>query len=172
MIHYLAYGSNLHPRRLAERAASARLVATMELPGYRLVFAKRGQDGSAKCTLAQAAGHHAHVAVYRMAARELPGLDAAEGLGAGYEHGEIAVRLQGVTIRSLTYLAMASHYDERLRPFHWYKALVLCGARYHGFPPAYLEALAGVPSIDDPDAHRADRHGALLGRLVRWPHPG
>jgi hypothetical protein len=50
-LHYLAYGSNLHPIRLRQRVNSARLIATLSLPGYRVLFNKRGQDLSAKCNL-------------------------------------------------------------------------------------------------------------------------
>ena len=51
ILYYLAYGSNLHPVRLSERVPSAELLGVVELREYRLVFQKRGWDGSSKCTL-------------------------------------------------------------------------------------------------------------------------
>ena len=46
---YFAYGSNLHPTRLGDRAPSVELVGTAVLEGHALRFHKRGADGSGKC---------------------------------------------------------------------------------------------------------------------------
>jgi hypothetical protein len=53
MIHYFAYGSNLHPVRLIERVPSANLVGVIGLSKHRLAFQKRSKDGSSKCNLFQ-----------------------------------------------------------------------------------------------------------------------
>lgn len=50
-IHYLAYGSNLHPIRMTERVPSARVLGAIELPDHLLAFNKRSTDGSSKCLL-------------------------------------------------------------------------------------------------------------------------
>lgn len=51
MIHYFAYGSNLHPVRLTERIPSAKLLGSVELKKHSLVFNKISIDGSSKCSL-------------------------------------------------------------------------------------------------------------------------
>ncbi|MGD2083419.1 MAG: gamma-glutamylcyclotransferase [Chromatiales bacterium] len=164
---YLAYGSNLHPVRLAERVPSARLVRTVVLDGYRLAFHKRGHDDSAKCDLVRTGDQadRAYGAVYRIDPVEKPLLDVCEGLGNGYRDPAMDLACEGGPIRCFTYLAQAGHIDRRLRPFHWYKHLVLAGARYHGLPARYVERIRAVPSREDPDASRRGLHDGLLGRL-------
>jgi hypothetical protein len=50
---------------------------------------------------------------------------------------------------AVTYVASASAIDRRLKPFRWYKTLVLEGAQEHGVPAAYIEAnIANVPTED------------------------
>jgi gamma-glutamylcyclotransferase (GGCT)/AIG2-like uncharacterized protein YtfP len=165
--HYLAYGSNLHPHRLRERVPSARLVGTALLPGYRLRFCKRSVDGSAKCTVeAFESGHGVHGALYRIDAHERAALDRAEGLGCGYEEGREQVGSGGDRIEVFFYVATRDHVDGTLRPYHWYKQLVLAGARYHGFPADYIAALAGQPSADDPDAERRAANEKLVRRCM------
>lgn len=80
-LHYLAYGSNLHPLRLMERVPSARLIGVTEITGYQLRFHKRGKDGSAKCDLCWSDDRKSSVfgAIYRIASNEKPILDRAEG---------------------------------------------------------------------------------------------
>lgn len=48
-VHYLAYGSNLHPLRLTARVSSARPLGTVPMPGYKIAFHKRSIDHSGKC---------------------------------------------------------------------------------------------------------------------------
>ncbi|MGD9387327.1 MAG: gamma-glutamylcyclotransferase [Gammaproteobacteria bacterium] len=162
-LYYLAYGSNLHPVRLTNRVPSAELVATVALPGYATQFHKRGQDGSAKCNLVKAGpGRLAYAAVYTLLPGEKARLDAAEGLGRGYEEAVIEVSLGGTEIPGFVYLAAATHVAPALQPYHWYKRLVTTGARHHGFPGEYVAALEAVPSVADPDPERTRRHEALL----------
>lgn len=161
----VAYGSNLHPVRLRERVASARAVGVVELPGYALAFHKRGGDGSGKCLLYEAGGDAlAYGVLYGLAAADKPALDRFEGLGVGYGEHALTVRLEGREHRAYLYMALPSHVAPAARPFHWYKQLVLAGARHHRLPQPYIAAIAAVPSIDDPDAHRARTHDALLAR--------
>jgi hypothetical protein len=164
---YLAYGSNLHPYRLAERVPSARRVRIATLGGYRLMFRKRGRDGSAKCDLVRTGdpADLAYGALYRIAAAEKPLLDACEGLGNGYHDPALEVRCGDGPIRCFTYLAQEGHIADGLRPFHWYKHLVLAGARYHGLPAPYIEHIRAVPSCEDPDEARRALHAGLVHRL-------
>ena len=46
---YLAYGSNMWPRRIELRLGPCEVVGVASLDGYALRFHKRGGDGSGKC---------------------------------------------------------------------------------------------------------------------------
>jgi len=161
---YLAYGSNLHPARLQARVPSAIAIGPVTLRGWRLHFHKRGQDGSAKCNILATANEadRVHAVLYRMAARHRPQLDMAEGLGSGYEIHHLEIRDRGPVF---FYQAGSEHIEERLRPYHWYKAFVMAGARHHALPAEYCAQIAAVPSIADPDPQRALRNLALLEGL-------
>ena len=165
---YLAYGSNLHPLRLAERISSARLVRTVVLEGHRLVFHKHGRDHSAKCDLVPTGdpADRAYGALYRLDPAQKPLLDACEGLGSGYQDSAMEVACGDGPVRCFTYRAEPGHIDRALRPFHWYKALVLAGARYHELPGGYVEAIRSLPSIEDPEPGRRLLNQSLIERLA------
>jgi len=164
MIHYLAYGSNMHPLRLRERVPSARAVATVVLPGWDLRFHKVGQDGSAKCDIVAAApGEVVHAVVYALRQAEREALDLAEGLGRGYDEDRLVLN-GGLEV--FCYRAAPDHIDPALRPFRWYRDYVCSGARYHGLPAAYVERLEAVAVIDDHQVSRSRRHEAVLEALV------
>lgn len=159
---YLAYGSNLHPRRLQRRTPSARLVGTVRLAGWALRFNKRSVDGSAKCNVVAAAADAAvHCAVFAIDGHHLPALDQAEG--AGYAVRRLRIPEYG---RVFIYVARPHYVDERLAPYRWYRDLVVAGARYHGFPHGYVEALAAVAATADPDAARARRQRCLVSAIT------
>ena len=160
-VHYLAYGSNLHPRRLHQRVVSARLIGTLGLMGWQLNFHKRGQDVSAKCNIIQT-GKTADVvygAVYEMLTSEKQQLDKIEGVHAGYRLAQIDIAEQGSVF---FYVAEKEYIDNELLPFGWYKELVMAGGRFHAFPETYLARIASVKAIIDADEGRHQRNMAIL----------
>lgn len=158
---YLAYGSNLHPARLAARVGSPALVATAIVRGRELRFHKLGRDGSGKCDAVPGAGA-LHGALYELDDAALARLDRHEGVGAGYERARLLVESEVGRVAAVTYLAQPDHVDPDARPFEWYRALVLAGARHHGFPRAYVEAIAAVPALPDADTARARAELSVL----------
>lgn len=163
-LRYFAYGSNLHPERLRRRTPSAVLVTTSELPGWRLSFEKRGRDGSAKATITPAdePDLSVHGAVYEVAMAEKRRLDRIEGLNKGYHEYVLSLPDAGEV---WTYRADTGYTYPSLVPFRWYRDLVVLGARYHGFPAAYIDAIAGLAAADDPDADRQREHDLLLAAM-------
>jgi gamma-glutamylcyclotransferase (GGCT)/AIG2-like uncharacterized protein YtfP len=160
-LHYLAYGSNLHPRRLQQRVPSARVIGTVGLMGWQLKLHKRGQDASAKCNIIQT-GKTADVvygAVYEMLASEKAALDRAEGLNTGYRLAQIDLAEVGAVF---FYVAENDYIDKHLLPFAWYKELVIGGMRFHAFPETYLAQVANVKVIMDVDKLRHQRNMAIL----------
>ncbi len=162
-IRYLAYGSNLHPLRLRERAPSAQLIGTASVYGWSLTFTKLGQDGSGKCTITE--GGEAFLgAVYEMSRDDKTALDAIEGLGKGYRQHTVSVPDFG---DCSTYVAAAGYIDDALLPFCWYRDLVLAGAMVHGFNEHYLARIRLLETRTDTDTTRRRQNEHLVQRLHR-----
>lgn len=166
-VHYLAYGSNLHPLRLAARVPSARVVGVVEMPGNLLAFHKRSIDGSGKCLIYTEQGEHHKMygVLYEFDAREKGNLDALEGNGKGYCEQLVQFPLNGETYTPYIYVAQSTYIDPSLVPYHWYKNLVLAGARYHGFPAEYIADIEATPSKADTDAKRTQDNENLLRQM-------
>lgn len=162
---YLAYGSNLHPLRLGERIASARLVDVIALPGWRLRFHKRGVDDSAKCNLVRTgnAADRAWGALFTLDPAERETLDRFEG--PGYAVQALEVNTRGAPVEAFVYIARDTHLDDAGLPYDWYRDIVLAGARHLELPADYVAAIAAVQARPDPDPARAAQHAALLDRL-------
>lgn len=166
-IHYLSYGSNLHPVRLQKRIPSASLAGTVELPGRALSFSKRSRDGSGKCTISKADGRQTVFgAIYEIDPQEKSRLDRIEGVGAGYDAHWEELLLNGARTKAFVYVASSGYVDENLIPYRWYKDMVLAGASYHRFPAAYINALKTVEAADDPAKQRRKANEEILLDLL------
>ncbi|MEJ2034471.1 MAG: gamma-glutamylcyclotransferase [Deltaproteobacteria bacterium] len=155
---YFSYGSNMSSPRLIARVPSAQFVAIGKLPGHRLRFHKKGQDGTAKCDAEHTGnqGHHVFGVVFDISASEKSALDREEGLGYGYEEKLVTVVLEnGDQIEAKTYYA--TRIDPSLKPYHWYKKHVLLGAEEHELPFDYISKIETVESIPDPDPERHEK---------------
>lgn len=148
---YAAYGSNLHPVRLADRVSSARLLGTAFLPHWSLHFHKRSRDDSGKCNIL-AGDNGVHFAIFEVSAEDKLALDKIEGLGNGYS--DISLSIPGFG-NCASYTAQDTHIDDSLWPYDWYKALVWAGARFHGFPDDYVNEIERVQTLRDPDSQRS-----------------
>ena len=150
-------------RRLRDRAPSAKPLEIARLDGHRLAWHKVGRDGSAKCDIQKTGRPHDSVwgVLFAIAEGERPYLDRAEGLGRGYAYKMIRVLTSNMeAIEAGAYYA--THIDASLRPFDWYLAFVLAGAREHGLPESYARGLNAIAAVVDPDAKRCKRNRELL----------
>ncbi len=147
---YAAYGSNLHPLRLSLRLPKCRYEGTAAMTGRRLCFHKRSKDQSGKCNIVSG-DDSIHVAVYELDEQEKAKLDQIEGVGSGYSVEAIEVPGFG---DCFTYVATASYIDDELRPYAWYKELVLVGCDALSLPIDYITKIQDVAAIDDPDRAR------------------
>ena len=157
-----AYGSNLLTRRLRERAPSARRVCIACLPGHELRWHKLGRDGSGKCD-AYATGDEADLlwgVVYRLALHDKQALDRAEGLGNGYQQKLVQLHAGTRVVEAMVYIATRTAPD--LAPYDWYKAFVSHGAVEHQLPHEHRSRIEAVPSLPDPDPHRARLNRRIL----------
>ena len=90
----LAYGSNLHPFRLTQRVRSATPIGVVPMPGKRLAFHKRSDDGSGKCLLyeLESTEDTMYGVAYEIDMAEKPILDDLEGLNKGYSEQQVRSR--------------------------------------------------------------------------------
>jgi gamma-glutamylcyclotransferase len=165
---YFAYGSNMLSARLQalERCPSARTLGVAEFRGHDLHWHKLSRkDGSGKCDVVASAlpGTAALGVLYEIAESERPALDREEGLNKGYDAIEAGVLFKGVPTVARSY--KATEKDTALRPYTWYRALVVAGAKEHGLPADYIARLEAVPADQDPDQKRHDENMALIGKV-------
>ena len=167
---YFAYGSNLHPLRLIERVPSASLVGVIELTKHRLMFHKHSTDGSSKCNLVHT-GSEADLiygAIYEIDPAHKSDLDRVEGKGYGYLDHQLSLQHQGLAYTCFTYLAQPSYIVDHLKPYHWYKQLVVLGARYLKFPDSYIHSIASVESVEDPEENRRIKNEMLMKNIINY----
>jgi hypothetical protein len=150
------YGANMLTTRLRERVASAMPIAIGQLPGHALRWDKRSWwDGSGKCD-AEATGRNDDVvwgAIFELDPADEPALDKAEGVDTGYLGKTVSVLTASGPVTAVTYCA--TDKDAALRPYHWYKALVIAAAREHGLPAHYRSRLERVLTVSDTDFAQA-----------------
>jgi hypothetical protein len=164
VLKYFAYGSNLLPARLRLRTPSCRTLGVIRLPGYTMRIHKKGRDGSAKCNALYTGCQADHVigVLYEIDFTEKRVLDEAEGVGKGYDEVNVRIDFSGAVHNAFTYVADSRFIDESLKPFSWYKDLVVYGARVHALPDSYIEQIDRLEAVDDPDNVRARQHRRLL----------
>jgi hypothetical protein len=162
---YFAYGSNLLKERQVARAPSSLVRALGYIEGYKIRYNKRSVDGSGKCNLVKTEDDKDRVygVVYDFLAADKPELDKHEGLGRGYNAEEIRVITDNGEIRAYTYVADESAVDNSLKPYSWYKDIVVEGAKRHSLPSEYITHLECIEATIDPDAEREKQNRLLLG---------
>lgn len=164
---YLAYGSNLHPERLRRRLGYVRLLRTVKLDGFRLSFEKRGRDGSGKCNLYRTSHGSgvAHGAIFEISRGGKRLLDGIEGLGKGYREEQLDLNGSGHREKVFAYVAEHTHIDEELRPYSWYRELVVLGAEFHGFPDEYVRSIKSIHALQDADWSRRRENEVLVRKI-------
>jgi gamma-glutamylcyclotransferase len=160
---YFAYGSNMLTERLCGRCPSATPIRIGTLKGYALEFSKPSRDGSGKGTIVKSSADGAQVlgVLFEIAKKELDGLDRAEGYGQGYDRrSDFAIELADDTsVAATSYFA--AEFDRDLKPYDWYRALVIGGAKQHALPKEWVAILEEVAFHGDGDLNRKGRLDAL-----------
>lgn len=139
---YFAYGSNLWIEQMVRRtgpfdpAAPAPQIA--RLPGYRLAFDMRGEDGQRYADIVTP-GEGVIGVVYRVSAQALAILDEYE---TGYERQRLTVTtMHGQPIDAVTYIVLPAHRTTEGSPSAEYLTRILTGAREQGLPADYIESI-------------------------------
>jgi gamma-glutamylcyclotransferase len=163
-IHYFAYGSNMLTERLQKRCPSAKPKGVATVADWAFSFSKQSRHGCGMGTIVRAAQNRLFGVVFELDDRERHKLDAAEGVGYGYNRDDVflvEMHSPDETLQTTTYIADPAHTDENLRPYDWYRALVLAGARQHDLPVDYISKIEAMQPIPDPMLDRQERLDAL-----------
>jgi len=103
--------------------------------------------------------------LYEFDTQEKANLDALEGSGKACCEQLVQFSMNGETYTLYIYVAQSTHIDPTLVPYHWYKNLVLAGARYHNFPAQYVVAIEAIPPMDDPGVKLTQDSENLLRQM-------
>jgi gamma-glutamylcyclotransferase (GGCT)/AIG2-like uncharacterized protein YtfP len=144
MALYAAYGSNLHPDRMARRAPHSPLHGTGWLQGWRLTFGgqDRGWDGSL-ATLVEDAGEQVFVALWDLADGDVAALDQWEGVEIGL-YRKLRVRVATLDGDQLAWVYVLDDYEGGL-PSALYVGMLADAAEAAGAPDDYVAALRRLP---------------------------
>jgi gamma-glutamylcyclotransferase len=154
-----AYGSNMLAKRLQGRTPSAAVHAVGYVECYVLAFDKQSKSGGkGNIRATNNWDDRVYGVVFRIKKAEKAALDKAESLGFGYREDTISVITRSGTIEALAYVGIK--LDPSLKPFHWYKALILAGAIENSLPTGYVDKIRKVESVPDPDPDRETKREA------------
>ena len=133
MSFYFAYGSNMNPRRVAERGIGYDRVTAARAAGFAVRFEKRSrlQAGAGHANLAYRHGGVAEGVLYRLIDDdEIAKMDPFEGVPVHYSRESICVQTEGGATWAWTYFANRAVIAPNLKPPHWYVAHMAAGERY------------------------------------------
>ena len=152
-------------QRLKDRVKSAEFFSNAWIPGYEVRCRKISMDDSGKADLVQTGDLEdiVHGVVYQFDPDHWPALDKHEGAtgnNPGYDRVPIQVHTDCGNRDVTTYLARRERIDESLKPYTWYRDLILCGAEQHGLPEDYRQKIENIVDIPDPDENRKKKREA------------
>jgi hypothetical protein len=145
MALYAAYGSNLDPAQMVQRAPHSPHRGTGWLDGWRLTFGGEdvGWEGSV-ATVVEDAGHQTFVSLYDLTAQDEAALDNWEGVGLNL-YSKIRVRVHTLDGEVLAFLYVLNSFEGGL-PSKRYLSIMVDAAIAAGAPVDYLEDLVKRPT--------------------------
>ena len=144
MAIYAAYGTNLDPHRMAERAPLSPLSDTGWLMGWRLTFG--GEDiafDGALATVVEEQFSSVFVALYELHPRDEASLDGWEGVDLGLWR-KIRVRVDTLEGGVLAWVYVLDDYEGGL-PSARYLGMLADAAETGGAPRDYVQRLREHP---------------------------
>ena len=140
MTLYAAYGSNLDPRQMLQRAPHSPHLGTGWLRGWRLTFGGEeiGWEG-AVATLAEDAQGSVFVSIYDLTRPDEEALDNWEGVNTDL-YRKIRVRVDTLNGNQLCYVYVLNSYEGG-RPSQRYLEIMIGAALEAGAPDDYLAEL-------------------------------
>jgi gamma-glutamylcyclotransferase len=143
-----AYGSNLFSDQMAARTGPIRTSEDRPriafLPGHRLTFNMRGEDGQIYANIVQP-GDGVHGVIYRCCQESLKKLDDYED---GYERKEMVVIADNcIELVAFVYVARPEWVTAEASPDAAYLQKILIGARAHCLPEEYIRAMEELAEL-------------------------
>lgn len=160
-----AYGSNMHLNRLKKRVPSAIKISNAFIEGYNLVCNKISIDGSSKGNIVKSENPNDVVwgVIFEIEDTEKSILDEAEGLGRGYNETTLTFTdNDNNAVKAQIYLADEDAIDNQLKPFDWYKSIILEGAKQNQLPQDYIEKIESLDFEVDKDEERQSKRMKIL----------
>ena len=144
MALYAAYGSNMDPRQMAERAPHSPPAGPGWLTGWRLTFGgeDRGWDG-ALATIVEDPTATVYVMLYDVTDADAHRLDSWEGTDIGL-YRKLRVRVQSLTGEQAAWVYTLDAYEGGL-PSARYLGILAEAAEVAGAPDDYVAALRSRP---------------------------
>ncbi len=159
---YFAYGSNMLTERLKKRCPGAVSTERAYADDWTVEFSKPSKDCSGKATLRRKTGSRTPGMLFEIPEAEVCCLDNYEGVRKGYERCDsFSVRIAegDKIVKVATYLATCTKPD--LKPYDWYLALVIAGAREYILDEDHHAMLHLVAYKPDPCCDRQERRRAI-----------
>jgi len=139
------YGSNMSSKRIIERCPNSQFIGVAKVSGYRLVFNKKGKDGSGKANLVYTGEDNlVWGVIWDITDSDKILLDKAEGLNKGYNECKLGVVCRGQEVDVYCYIGDERYLESGLVPYGWYLDFCLEGAKEHNLPKEYIMTLEGV----------------------------
>ncbi len=147
-ILHFAYGADMNPGQIAERCSRPTIKAVARLPDHALSFHGHSEtwDGGEEAVVPRP-GHDLYGVVYQLSASDADSLDAAQGVrlngtGSYFHFPAEVIGLDGDRFD------VVLHKKDRLGVFQApsteYLDYIIAGARVHGLPAAYVDALQWI----------------------------
>ena len=99
---YLAYGSNLNLKQMAQRCPTAKILGATTLKDYQLLF--KGAFGNAHATIEPSKGSEVPVLLWGVTAEDEKRLDRYEGYPHYYVKETVKVKLGKKTVEAMVYI--------------------------------------------------------------------
>jgi gamma-glutamylcyclotransferase (GGCT)/AIG2-like uncharacterized protein YtfP len=148
MALYAAYGSNLDPERMSQRAPHSPLEGSGWLEGWRLTFG--GEDVSWEGplgTVVEDPGHQVYVALYDVHPNDEKTLDEWEGVAIGLWN-KIRVRVSTLDGDVTAWIYVLNAYEGGM-PSARYLGMIAEAAQAGGAPDDYVSELRSRPCSSD-----------------------
>ena len=145
---YFAYGSNMASSQMADRCPGAVRLGIARLPGYRLAFdAWSNRRGGLVADVLPTPGSDVWGVLWQVTGDHAEALDRYEGVARGqYRRETVRVESeQGESVEAFAYVIC--NPGEEGPTTDGYQAILLEGAREHGLPPDWVNAIEAVPAL-------------------------